>query len=205
MFFVYPRIKKWDMRHHHQRLPRRPRRHHVPRATGSSPFGAIIIGAIAGVVVVARRRLHRVAPHRRPDRRRRRARLLRHLGHVEPRAVRHRAITALPGPTGRRHVGGDRRRACSTAAAPTSWSPSSSAARTSSCAPLAAGLAAHVRRSRRPARCASPKRASSKGIDIHEHGAPAYHPEPAYDGYSPIPSIKTGAKAFEPVGADQKE
>jgi Amt family ammonium transporter len=26
------------------------------------------------------------------------------------------------------------------------------------------------------------------GIDIHEHGAPNYHPEPAYDGYSPIPS-----------------
>jgi Amt family ammonium transporter len=44
-----------------------------------------------------------------------------------------------------------------------------------------------------------------EGLDIHEHGAPAYHPEPAYDGYSPIPSIKTGAKAFEPVGADQKE
>jgi Amt family ammonium transporter len=27
-----------------------------------------------------------------------------------------------------------------------------------------------------------------EGLDIHEHGAPAYHPEPAYDGYSPIPS-----------------
>jgi Amt family ammonium transporter len=26
------------------------------------------------------------------------------------------------------------------------------------------------------------------GIDIHEHGAPNYHPEPAYDGYSAIPS-----------------
>lgn len=26
------------------------------------------------------------------------------------------------------------------------------------------------------------------GIDIHEHGAPVYHPEPAYDGFSPIPS-----------------
>ena len=44
-----------------------------------------------------------------------------------------------------------------------------------------------------------------EGLDIHEHGAPAYHPEPSYDGYSPIPSIKSGAKAFEPVGADQKE
>jgi Amt family ammonium transporter len=26
------------------------------------------------------------------------------------------------------------------------------------------------------------------GIDIHEHGAPAYHPEPAYMGYSAVPS-----------------
>ena len=26
-----------------------------------------------------------------------------------------------------------------------------------------------------------------EGLDIHEHGAPAYHPEPAYEGYSPIP------------------
>jgi hypothetical protein len=27
-----------------------------------------------------------------------------------------------------------------------------------------------------------------QGLDIHEHGAPAYHPEFAYMGYSPIPS-----------------
>ena len=27
-----------------------------------------------------------------------------------------------------------------------------------------------------------------EGLDIHEHGAPAYHPEYAYMGYSPIPS-----------------
>jgi Amt family ammonium transporter len=26
------------------------------------------------------------------------------------------------------------------------------------------------------------------GLDITEHGAPAYHPEPAYEGYSPIPA-----------------
>ena len=26
------------------------------------------------------------------------------------------------------------------------------------------------------------------GLDITEHGAPAYHPEPSYDGYSPIPA-----------------
>jgi Amt family ammonium transporter len=30
-----------------------------------------------------------------------------------------------------------------------------------------------------------------QGLDIHEHGAPAYHPEFAYMGYSPIPSGKS--------------
>jgi Amt family ammonium transporter len=31
-----------------------------------------------------------------------------------------------------------------------------------------------------------------EGLDIHEHGAPAYHPEYAYMGYSPIPSTMEG-------------
>ncbi|HEY7440488.1 MAG TPA: ammonium transporter [Acidimicrobiia bacterium] len=31
------------------------------------------------------------------------------------------------------------------------------------------------------------------GLDIHEHGAPAYHNEPAYEGYSAIPAGKTAA------------
>jgi Amt family ammonium transporter len=46
-----------------------------------------------------------------------------------------------------------------------------------------------------------------EGLDIHEHGAPAYHPEPAYEGYSPLPAGKSatapGAPAFTtsvPVG-----
>ena len=30
-----------------------------------------------------------------------------------------------------------------------------------------------------------------QGLDLHEHGAPAYHPEFAYMGYSPIPSGKS--------------
>jgi Amt family ammonium transporter len=30
-----------------------------------------------------------------------------------------------------------------------------------------------------------------EGIDIHEHGAPAFHPEFAYMGYSPMPDAKT--------------
>ena len=36
------------------------------------------------------------------------------------------------------------------------------------------------------------------GIDIHEHGAPAYHPEPAYTGYSAVPS---GVSARVPLPA----
>jgi Amt family ammonium transporter len=32
-----------------------------------------------------------------------------------------------------------------------------------------------------------------EGLDIHEHGAPAYHNEPAYEGYSPIPAGKVAA------------
>ena len=38
------------------------------------------------------------------------------------------------------------------------------------------------------------------GIDIVEHGAPAYHPEPAYDGYSAIPAGK-GAGVRLPTGS----
>jgi Amt family ammonium transporter len=38
-----------------------------------------------------------------------------------------------------------------------------------------------------------------EGLDIHEHGAPAYHPEPAYAGYSPIPSVKMMSTASGPT------
>jgi Amt family ammonium transporter len=42
-----------------------------------------------------------------------------------------------------------------------------------------------------------------EGIDIHEHGAPAYHPEPAYTGISPsngsgsVPSMATRSASSE--------
>ncbi len=41
-----------------------------------------------------------------------------------------------------------------------------------------------------------------EGLDIHEHGASAYHPEYAYMGYSPIPAGKTtgNGSAYEPSG-----
>jgi Amt family ammonium transporter len=40
-----------------------------------------------------------------------------------------------------------------------------------------------------------------EGLDIHEHGAPAYHPEYAYMGYSPIPSSVAGNGGEVPAGA----
>ena len=57
-----------------------------------SPTGALIIGAVAGVVCVLGRRPRRVAARRRPDRRGPRARRLRHLGHAQPRPLRHRPV-----------------------------------------------------------------------------------------------------------------
>src|SRR5204862_2357409 len=36
------------------------------------------------------------------------------------------------------------------------------------------------------------------GLDITEPGAPAYHPEPSYDGYSPIPAGAPNAPAGFP-------
>ena len=48
-----------------------------------------------------------------------------------------------------------------------------------------------------------------EGLDIHEHGAPAYHPEPSYEGYSPIPSVMVGnggsqPQAYEPISMTEK-
>jgi Amt family ammonium transporter len=40
-----------------------------------------------------------------------------------------------------------------------------------------------------------------EGLDIHEHGAPAYHPEPSYDGYSPLPAGKVSTSAAPGVPA----
>ena len=37
-----------------------------------------------------------------------------------------------------------------------------------------------------------------EGLDIHEHGAPAYHPEPAFEGYSAMPAMASAAPAAPP-------
>jgi Amt family ammonium transporter len=46
-----------------------------------------------------------------------------------------------------------------------------------------------------------------EGLDIHDHGAPAYHPEYAYMGYSPLPSgVSSGVPPIsEYVAASQTE
>ncbi|HEX7521065.1 MAG TPA: ammonium transporter [Acidimicrobiia bacterium] len=40
-----------------------------------------------------------------------------------------------------------------------------------------------------------------EGLDIVEHGAPAYHNEPAYEGYSPIPAAKSNGGSRTTVDA----
>jgi Amt family ammonium transporter len=40
-----------------------------------------------------------------------------------------------------------------------------------------------------------------EGIDRHEHGAPAYHPEPAYTGIAPTGSIESSARSPRTVSA----
>jgi ammonium transporter, Amt family len=44
-----------------------------------------------------------------------------------------------------------------------------------------------------------------EGLDIHEHGAPAYHPEPAYEGYSPIPAGVGSRNGGAPIDAPAVE
>jgi Amt family ammonium transporter len=39
-----------------------------------------------------------------------------------------------------------------------------------------------------------------EGLDIHDHGAPAYHPEYAYMGYSPIPATIESSEVSAPSG-----
>ena len=204
MFFVYPRSHKWD--------------------TGITINGflaglvAITVSVLLGVAVRcdlyrcdrrgdhgARRRLRRVAADRRPDRRGRRARCVRHLRHDQSGFVRHRSVRApgyRPAPTRRRRSTG-----CSTEAGPNSSACRSSAVRSS------------------PSWCSSSRlvvmygvkalgvlRVSEEvelgGIDIHEHGAPAYHPEFAFMGHSAIPSgtaaerVKIPVKGRSPVVGD---
>ncbi len=41
-----------------------------------------------------------------------------------------------------------------------------------------------------------------EGLDIHEHGAPAYHPEPAYNVYSVMPPGYGGVRSAPGMPAE---
>ena len=128
-----------------------------------SPFGAIMIGAIAGVVVVLGVDLMEYLRIDDPGRRGAGARRLRHLGHAEPRVSSRPASTALPTPTGAdnsaacgRHGPLLRRRR-----RPADRDKRSAAQR--SPRPRSASAWRSCTRSRRPAPSASRRTASSKG------------------------------------------
>ena len=61
-----------------------------------SPTGAILLGGVAGVIVVLRRRTARIAAHRRSDRRGSGPRHLRHLGNLVARTVCCGQVSAQP-------------------------------------------------------------------------------------------------------------
>ena len=52
MFYAYPMTQEVGRELHGERLPGRPRGDHLPVLLGVSPTGSILLGAIAGVVVV---------------------------------------------------------------------------------------------------------------------------------------------------------
>ena len=82
MSWVYPRVKKWDVGHHRQRVPGRARRHHLPLLLGRPARGdhhrwpSPAWSSCLGVDFIEWLRIDD------PDRCRRGARLLRHLGHA---------------------------------------------------------------------------------------------------------------------------
>ena len=198
LFFVYPRSKKWDT-------------------------GITVNGFLAGLVAItcpcywvnptrrdhhrrhrrrdrgARRRPPRVAPDRRPDRRGAGPRLLRHLGHAQPRAVRHRPVRraradrrghAPPSSTGLFYGGGVHQLV----------GPGHRQRHHHRVRPRRR-LRPDVRRQGSPGRCASREEGELEGIDIHEHGAPAYHPEFGFMGVAGVGSGSTGgAGTSAPAG-----
>ena len=100
LFYVYPRSKKWDCGMTLNGLLAGLVAITCP-CYWVSPGGAIIIGLVAGVVVVLGTDLARVPAHRRSLRRLARTRPGRHLGHLEPGAVCHGAIRRADSHRGR--------------------------------------------------------------------------------------------------------
>ena len=91
MFIMYPMVKKWDLGISINGFLAGLVAITCP-CYWVNPLGAVIIGLVAGGVVIIGVEMLEWLPCRRPDRGLARARSGRHLGHVEPRAVRHRPV-----------------------------------------------------------------------------------------------------------------
>ena len=91
MFWVYPRSKKWDLGMCINGFLGGLVAITAP-CYWVSPGGAVLIGGIAGIVVPARRRLHRAHPGGRPGRRGGGPRLRGDLGNAERGPVRHGSV-----------------------------------------------------------------------------------------------------------------
>ena len=192
------RAQEVGHRHHRQRLPRRPGGHHLSLLLGEHRPGAIIIGAIAGVVVVLGVDLIEWLRIDDP------------IGAVPVHGfcgiwgtlslgLFATGQFGVPGPTGADTTtvvtglfyGGG----CDQL-----W-PRSSAARSSPPPSLVAGLGPDVRRQATGTLRVS-EEGELEGIDIHEHGAPAYHPEFGFMGVAGVGSGSTGgAGTPAPAGA----
>ena len=186
MLLVYPRSKKWDVGISINGLPGRPRRDHRVRVIGSRRSDAIAIGAIAGVIMVLAVDF---------------IEWLRVDDPIGAFAVHGacgiwgtlslglfavgnygRSVPDRPAVKGLFYGGGRQ----------PAGRPDQGQRDRSSSATARRRAAPDVRRqgARRAADLA--KQGELEGLDIHEHGAPAYHPEFAYMGHSAIPSNMEG-------------
>ena len=168
MSCVYPRLKKWDMRHHHQRLPRRPGGDHLSvllgeRRSGRSSSARSPASSSCSASTASSGCASTTRSVRSP------CTASAASGAREPRPVRHRSVRRrrkglLWGGGGKQLFGpglGQRRHRPS----PPSSSP-----------------IVMMAPSRPPSTLRVSEEGELEGIDIHEHGAPAYHPEAAYMG-----------------------
>ncbi len=196
MFFVYPRAHKWDTGISINGFLAGLVAITCP-CYWVSPFGAICIGAIAGVVVVLGIDLLEYLRIDDPIGAWPVHGLCGMWGTLESRSVRDRSIRSpRPRPVRTRPRPS---RACSTAVDSTSCSSRYTAAWSSARRRSSSHWRSCTESRRLGILRISPEH-ELEGLDIVEHGAPAYHPEYAYMGYSPIPGGKSGGVSI-PSGA----
>ena len=175
MFWVYPRVKKWDVGIT------------VNGFLGGlvaitcpcywvDPLGAIIIGAHRRCDRGARRRLPRVAADRRPDRCRRRCTASAASGARSASGCSPPASTACPAPTGRGHHGAPVEGLFYGGGADQLVAQIIGSA-VITVATLGRRLRPDVRASRLTRTLRVSEEGELEGLDIHEHGGPAYHME----------------------------